>query len=609
MKIKEMSVKNFKGISDRTITPDKNITVVTGPNGAGKSSLLEAVIYGLTGEHPQKAIRDGETTMQVLIKANDEVNWERIQTENKPNKFKLNGKASTAKVLSEQISKLSGLTDKALKITTSENVVRNLSSGDLGEFLMSYVPQDLTIQDIINYFPSEFQDMYAKDIEAAKETLKVNFEGLLEPYSLEDVKDVASALYDKRKYLNKMISDTESIIKSLPDSESKKSLDEVKQELEEIIKKEALYTQNKTAQDNYNQCVRNREKQYEQILALKKEIDAITVSKPDDNVIQTLTTEKENISNDIFTATNTLGFMQNALTATLKTLENLDKPFCPLSDKLTCTVDKTPLKNELEESKKLSESGIEEQKKLINSLNEKLKGKENEIKLFHENSAVWQRKMTLIQSYNSLAKSMPKLPEKPAEILQEDFSQRKSALYAEKDEIEKSNKKKELSKQLDNLKYETKIHDFLVKILGNKGCVMEKITSGYLSIFNDTCNDRANKLKPGFVMNFVAEDGIKILCRPSEEKPMLPFENLSDGEKACAIFLIMDLLNALTDLRILLFDGNSIGAMDEEVLTSFLNLLINSEIRNDYDHIIINMINNEKTIEYLKDKDIDLIEL
>jgi len=53
-KVTRIHLSNFKGIKECDVNlGDSDIILITGPNGSGKSSLVEALILGLTGFHPQ----------------------------------------------------------------------------------------------------------------------------------------------------------------------------------------------------------------------------------------------------------------------------------------------------------------------------------------------------------------------------------------------------------------------------------------------------------------------------------------------------------------------------------------------------------------------------
>ena len=43
MRLEKLRVRNFRGLSDVTITTDKSLNVIVGPNAIGKTSLLEAI--------------------------------------------------------------------------------------------------------------------------------------------------------------------------------------------------------------------------------------------------------------------------------------------------------------------------------------------------------------------------------------------------------------------------------------------------------------------------------------------------------------------------------------------------------------------------------------
>ena len=70
MKIKEILIKNFNGIAERTIHPEK-ITAFLGPCGTGKSSTLDAIRFALTGKAEQEDIKKGAKEASVTITFED----------------------------------------------------------------------------------------------------------------------------------------------------------------------------------------------------------------------------------------------------------------------------------------------------------------------------------------------------------------------------------------------------------------------------------------------------------------------------------------------------------------------------------------------------------
>ena len=46
----ELLVQNFKGLENIHVKLDSGLTLIKGPSGVGKSTLLESILYALTGK-------------------------------------------------------------------------------------------------------------------------------------------------------------------------------------------------------------------------------------------------------------------------------------------------------------------------------------------------------------------------------------------------------------------------------------------------------------------------------------------------------------------------------------------------------------------------------
>ena len=69
---------------------------------------------------------------------------------------------------------------------------------------------------------------------------------------------------------------------------------------------------------------------------------------------------------------------------------------------------------------------------------------------------------------------------------------------------------------------------------------------------------------------------------------------VSAGEQACALFLVMDALNSLTKFGILILDD--LDKLDKNALDGFFSLLSKPEVRSDYNHILIAMVDHEDSL-------------
>lgn len=110
MKIIELRAENVKRLSAVQVTPEGSLVVVGGKNGAGKSSLLDSIVYALSGAAslPGKPVRKGQEHAEIELTLDSEppiVVRRRIRDDGKTDleikQLDANGKA-TAKVTSPQ---------------------------------------------------------------------------------------------------------------------------------------------------------------------------------------------------------------------------------------------------------------------------------------------------------------------------------------------------------------------------------------------------------------------------------------------------------------------------------------------------------------------------
>ena len=53
MKLRTLTIRQFKGIEHYTLTPDERITTIRATNGAGKTTVHDALVWCLTGYDAQ----------------------------------------------------------------------------------------------------------------------------------------------------------------------------------------------------------------------------------------------------------------------------------------------------------------------------------------------------------------------------------------------------------------------------------------------------------------------------------------------------------------------------------------------------------------------------
>ena len=103
-------------------------------------------------------------------------------------------------------------------------------------------------------------------------------------------------------------------------------------------------------------------------------------------------------------------------------------------------------------------------------------------------------------------------------------------------------------------------------------------------------------VKMGYTISLDMDYGLRI-CIGRLGKNPVDVSNSSAGEKAVAIFLLLDMLNSFTGIRLLFFD--EVEMLDNYVWKSLLMLV--EEKKADYDHIVIAGVNHTDTMEAVKE--------
>lgn len=130
----------------------------------------------------------------------------------------------------------------------------------------------------------------------------------------------------------------------------------------------------------------------------------------------------------------------------------------------------------------------------------------------------------------------------------------------------------------------------LTSAFSKKGSVMENNTKVYLGFFEQQMNESAIKL--GYVISMEMENGLHVRIGRNGRTPV-DVDACSAGEKAVAIFLLLDLLNSFTGIRLLFFD--EVEMLDNKVWEALLKLV--EEKKGSYDHIVITGVNHDDTME------------
>lgn len=605
MKIQEVNIKNFKCHDALIITPE-TVNVVLGKMHHGKSAILEALRFGINGDLPKDAIRVGQNYMsvEILFDTNDtiykEVSYNTDGSLKK--KITLNDKTITEKNLMEWFDEYYSLDKQALKCSMSSEVLSAMDSGEFGDFLMKYVPEEMDFKTICNYVKgidvemSDFKD-------CLKEFLPTDFD-----FGIDTIKAAYNFFYEERKDSKKRTQLLAGKAIWTPTKDKPiRSDDIVNQELEDLLKEEGARKEIDKQIIAYQNAVVSKRAQDEKIKTLTEEVKSIGAVHVKDTALGENRAQIDECNAKLADVNKTLTTLKNAATLFQNTLENLDKPVCPIHKKLVCSTDKTGIKSEIQSALISHKESIQIQEKELLSIQKKLVELNKEQKALYESQRLFEKKQMLVKQIEDLRSRPVVLPEKPVITTPVDYTAKKITLMNEKKLIAEYQQYLESNEAYEKESNRLAILDAVVKALAPKGCIIHGINKHYIDIFETICNQRAKALGLGYEISMESNNGIQLMFTSKSILTPISFTNASQGERVLLMFLIMDMINQITGLKMLLIDD--INHLDKEAIHSFVELLASPEVSRDYDHIFVCGINFKEIMEEFKSKHFKMIQV
>jgi len=589
MIIKKITATNFKGFEQFILEPKGKMIAITGKNGKGKSTTTEMLRYAITGIAPENVITTGKDEMMVDVSLDSGIEFTRSVHVTKPSKVTLCGKASTAKNLADQLQSETGIEQAVMKLASSAEVLENLKPEELGQLFLKYIPEELDFDSVISYIPNITPEMAAELSQLLPE--------MPELFGMSLINEAYDSFCEIRKEAKKERDNCKVKANSFIGEPPLKTLAEAEKELEDLTRQEGAAAGAIALEKAYKQAVELHEKQETSIKDLKTKIDANSATRPNPQVLDDILAKKKICTTEIVESEKLQQTLENTIELLRKTVEDLGKPICPISNKLVCNTDRSHVEEELKDTIKENTEGLEYQKNEVakhrQAMND-LTMKEDE---YRKNASEYEKKILLMSQLTELQKNLVTVPAKPASVTTVDYAVAKEEIKKEITKIRQYEDAEKEKAKLLILEERVKMYEAIVSALAPKGVVVEGVTKHYISIFEQVCNDRASILKPDFQIKFVYEDGVKIMCQPKAGSDFLPYSNVSAGEKAVVMFLILDMINAMCGLNILILD--ELEKLDKDVFECLMKLLSDPVIQNDYDHIIVCAVDHEDTINTL----------
>lgn len=593
--ITTISIKDFKGIKDLQINAER-LNAVIGRCGSGKSSLLDAIRFALTGKAGKEVIRKGCKQASVVLRFSDGNMIERIRREAETISS-CNGKRSTKKSVDEFLA-TRHMNPYWIESLCSVDWFAGLSSKDLSNFFMTILPLNAKAENIIELAAK----VNGKLSDTEKEYLMTEIFKKQEDFNFNDLSIGYNSAFTARQELKREYKVLESgciFNENLPG----KSRDTIEKELAAISQAEAEGKEYSKRLQEYTSSKRQHEQAVNRLNEMKKELESYSsCEKPNEEIKSKAEDDKTKFRPYIKRTNENIGTINSTLNLLKRTLDNLDKPVCPISEKLICTTDKSQLKGELITLIKKNEKVLVENREFVAKCEDQINKRDEIIANYQKQVYQYAQKTTL---ENNITKFIvPEILPEPRKVEQTDLISRKKTLLDQLGILSRYEKVKKNKEELEKIKQQYALAQFAVDVLDPKKGIPALILKRTLTFFEKKCNEKTSVLRKGFQVHFLSDNGISISVSPGEGKPFVDMQEISTGEFVCIAYVLMTMIGEITQCHLFLIDN--LDKLDKEYLKALLNLLERDE---KAEQAFLGGIDHADTEKELKDKSFQIIRM
>lgn len=625
MKIKRIIAENVKGIPNNTYELPQIISIISGPNGSGKSTIMDLIQFLFYGSKlPDYFVKNGakKGILTYILDINNtehEVTISKTATDGADMKCKLNQKTTSLKNIREFITTQIG----SGEIVRYSEVLNNMKPKELADKLLSYIPDCNNKADILNFLSKEYKSKnlneenyveWTQGNQAATDVLNSLLPDVVEQKHITNALEQCKST---KANLKKTIESLQYSLFSLNQydySSVTKTATQIKEEIATIQAELQNRDTIANAWEQYNNTVNLINSYNQNLHQLSEQIHNMTVIEPNQDEITNANSLLTQWSDYRQSLIQTLNSHQSSLKMFSEALERLNTSVCPLSDKIRCTVDKTPIQSELRTNIDTLTATINEISQKITEADANLEKIREDIKKKEETVLLWKNKQQLIERYNQMIANQPQTPIPPA-IQVPDLQAKQTLLLQLQNELAMAERKEQLylvTGQLSEAHVQYHIYNYLTRELDPKGTVMECIMMSYVSHLNALIDNKVLQFSQDWKIGFIFDNGIvPTLTNLTQNKVDIPYPVLSTGEKAIVALFITDMLNALSTRQITDANGNvyytgsktllidDIEKLDEINFNNFISTLQYPDILNRYDNIVINMVNHSDIVQQI----------
>ena len=591
--ITTISIRNFKGIEDLQLNA-KKLNAIIGKCGSGKSSLLDAIRFALTGKAGKEVIRKGCREASVVLRFSDNSTIERIRRTSE-NISKCNGKSSTKRSLDEFLT-ARNMNPCWIESLCSVDWFAGLSSKDLNNFFMTILPLRAKAETVV-----ELVAQLDKDLTEKKE--KYLMEEILkkqEIFSFNDLANGYNTAYTvrqelKRKY-NEMLPRC-----TFNETVPAKTREDIEKELNNISQVEAAEKEYSKRLKEYASSKKQHDLAIKRLDEMKKELDTYSsCKKPKEETKTQAEADRKLFQVHIKRTNEYIGTINSTLDLLKRTLENLDKPICPISEKLICTTDKSQLKEELLSLIQKNENALASNKEFLAKCEDQVRKRDDIISNYQKEVYRYEQKTTL---ENNISKFIvPEILPEPQKVEKAHLEAKKKELLDLLSILSRYEKVQQNKKELAKIKDKYDLAQFAVKVLDSKIGIPALILQRTLRFFEKKCNEKASLLREGFQIHFLSDNGITIQVSPGKGKPFVDMKEVSTGEFVCVAYILMTMIGEATKCHLFLIDN--LDRLDTEYLNALLSLLeedkkIEQVFLGGVDHADVERTLNDKSFQII----------
>lgn len=579
MKIAKIIINNFRGITTETLLPDK-INVLLGHCGTGKSSTMDAIKWGLTGKITKEDIRYDSPEASIKIIFDDGTSIMRTQSAKATNY--VNEKVATEKATNEFLENKFGCSISSIEAMCGASFFKSLSKKDLKSFIIDILPIKASFSKIVELS----DDLDEEKISFIKEYLE-------DEVSLADIDAAYKAVFDGRKVKKQVLKNLQEkskFTKELPGVTKEKLL----KRQGEIALIEAKVNDYKKNLERYNKSLKTRENAEKQLADMKNRLHQYKdIKQPVEADLQLAIKEKQLFIDAIANANNTIAIMKANVELMQRTLDSLDKPVCPISERIVCTADKSGLREELISLVEMNNKELANGYNFIVRCNEQVDKRDEIINSYNNQLIAWNNKINLENTINAFA--LPEVLDKPEEV-NGDFAEEKLQIqnmlnvWYEKDASDQA------AKNIEETVHKVNLYDFAVKFFSANG-IKSKLLEKAVDPLQKMIDEKTQSLRKGFKISLMTEEEFDITISPRTGE-VVPLNKISAGEFIVTAYILMSVVSQITGVSILMMDN--LDNLDSDAARQLMLLLDADE---NFNTIILASVDHPDIIDAISEVD------